>query len=57
MSDVNDNTRDEAAEKELQGVPKELLDNLDPPAVEEGDTGTLDEALNSLRTFCTSARA
>jgi molecular chaperone GrpE len=38
----NDTPRDEAVEKELEGVPEELLDK-------EGDEGTLDDALNSLR--------
>lgn len=41
----NDNPRDEAVEKELAGVPEELLDKGGEPAEE----GTLDEALNSLR--------
>lgn len=45
MSD-NDNPRDEAVEKELAGVPEDLLDQ-DGEAAEEG---TLDDALNSLRT-------
>ena len=39
----NDNPRDDAVEKELAGVPEELLDSGN----EEG--GTLDEALNHLR--------
>ena len=38
-----DNTRDDAVEKELEGVPEELLDTG------EGDDGSLNEALNSLR--------
>jgi len=39
----NDKPRDEAVEKELAGVPEELLDR------EAGQEGTLDDALNSLR--------
>jgi molecular chaperone GrpE len=40
----NDNPRDEAVEKELAGVPEELLDKGD------GDEGaTIEDALNSLR--------
>ena len=42
----NDNTRDEAVEKELAGVPEELLDKGAPEAAEEG---TIEEALDSLR--------
>jgi len=38
-----DNPRDDAVEKELEGVPEELLDTG------EGDDGSLNEALNSLR--------
>ena len=56
MSDVNDNSTtsvgDEAVEKELAGVPEELLDRGDAPA--EGSPGVdtidpVDQALNSLR--------
>ena len=39
----NDNPRDEAVEKELAGVPEELLEKGD------GDGATLDESLNLLR--------
>jgi molecular chaperone GrpE len=39
-------SRDEAVEKELAGVPDELLDRGDSA---DGDEGTLDDALNSLR--------
>ena len=39
----NDKLCDEAVEKELAGVPEELLDR------EAGQEGTLDDALNSLR--------
>ncbi|OYW46500.1 MAG: nucleotide exchange factor GrpE [Sphingomonadales bacterium 32-68-7] len=45
MSD-NDNARDGAVEKELAGVPDELLDNGENDSGEGG----LDEALNALRT-------
>jgi len=45
---MNDNgkSRDEAVEKELAGVPEELLDKGDSA---DGEEGTLDDALNSLR--------
>lgn len=53
MSDVNDNARDtqrdEAAEKELKGVPKELLDKFDTSADDGAEAGSLDDALSSLR--------
>ena len=39
----NDNPRDEAVEKELAGVPEELLDKDAP------DDGTIEDSLNSLR--------
>jgi molecular chaperone GrpE len=39
-------SRDEAVEKELAGVPEDLLDNDDSAG---GEEGTLDDALNSLR--------
>jgi len=42
MSDT-DNPRDEAVERELEGVPDELLDSG------ENDEGSVDDALNSLR--------
>ena len=42
----NDNGRDEAVEKELAGVPEEMLDKGTEGRGEE----TIDEALNSLRT-------
>src|SRR5690606_9737192 len=45
MNDI-ENPRDEAVERELAGVPDELLDKNDPDSAE----GSLDEALNSLRT-------
>jgi molecular chaperone GrpE len=38
-----DTPRDEAVEKELEGVPEEMLETGD------GDSGSLDEALNALR--------
>ena len=44
----NDKNRDEAVEKELQGVPEEFLDKSDAETVEE-DTHSLDEALDRLR--------
>ena len=40
----NDNPRDEAVEKELAGVPEELLDKG-----QEEDGATIEDALNSLR--------
>jgi molecular chaperone GrpE len=43
----NENARDEAVEKELAGLPEEFLDKGEGEAPEEG---TLDEALNMLRT-------
>ena len=49
MSDVNDNPRenlrDEAVEKELQGVPEAMLDK----GAAAGEEGTVGEALDSLR--------
>ena len=42
----NGNPRDEAVEKELAGVPEELLDKSAPDA---GGEGSIDDALNSLR--------
>jgi molecular chaperone GrpE len=42
----NGNPRDEAVEKELAGVPEELLDKGAPETAEEG---TIEDALNSLR--------
>jgi len=39
-------SRDEAVEKELAGVPEDLLDEGDSA---DGEEGTLDDALNSLR--------
>ena len=42
----NGNPHDEAVEKELAGVPEELLDKGQADAAEEG---TIEEALNSLR--------
>ncbi len=44
----NDKNRDEAVEKELEGVPEEFLDKSDAETVEE-DTHSLDEALDRLR--------
>jgi molecular chaperone GrpE len=42
----NGNPHDEAVEKELAGVPEELLDKRPPEAAEEG---SIEDALNSLR--------
>ena len=44
----NDNPRDEAVEKELDGVPEEMIDKISL----DGDSreGTIEEALDSLRT-------
>ncbi|WAT18369.1 nucleotide exchange factor GrpE [Aurantiacibacter sp. MUD11] len=47
MSD-NDTNRDEAVEKELEGVPEEFLEKSDAETVEE-DTSSLDQALDRLR--------
>jgi molecular chaperone GrpE len=44
----SDKNRDEAVEKELEGVPEEFLDKSDAETVEE-DTHSLDEALDRLR--------
>jgi molecular chaperone GrpE len=52
MSDVNDNPRDEAMEKELQGVPEEMLDkDIVFPA-----EGGQDDAINSLRADLDAAK-
>lgn len=52
---INDEPRDEAVEKELEGVPEEFLDNGEP---EEGDEeeGDLGEALESLRNDLEAAK-
>ncbi|MGQ7829079.1 nucleotide exchange factor GrpE [Altererythrobacter sp. Z27] len=44
----NDKPRDEAVEKELEGVPEEFLDKSDAETVEE-ETSGLDKALDRLR--------
>jgi len=44
----NDKPRDEAVEKELEGVPEEFLDKSDEETVEE-ETSALDEALGRLK--------
>jgi molecular chaperone GrpE len=44
----NDNPRDEAVEKELEGVPEEFLDGSDEETVEK-DTSSLDQALERLK--------
>ena len=44
----NDKPRDEAVEKELEGVPEEFLDKSDEETVEE-ETSSLDKALDRLR--------
>ena len=44
----NDKPRDEAVEKELEGVPEEFLDKSDSDTVEE-ETSALDEALGRLK--------
>ena len=41
----NDKDRDEAVEKELEGVPEEFLDDSE----EDGEGGSLEEALEALR--------
>jgi len=52
MDDANDKTRDEAVEKELAGVPEELLDKG-----EDGDAEhSLDDALASLRSDLEAAQ-
>ena len=47
---ANDNPRDEAVEKELEGVPEEMIDKVALDGMAGGEEGTLDDALNSLRT-------
>jgi len=49
MSDVNDKPHDEAVEKELAGVPEELLDQGPAQGEESAGQFSLDEALGSLR--------
>ena len=44
----NDNPRDEAVKKELEGVPEEFLDGSDEETVEK-DTSSLDQALERLK--------
>ncbi len=44
MDDANDKTRDEAVEKELAGVPEELLDKDGP-----GEEGSVEDSLDLLR--------
>src|SRR3990170_5315564 len=46
MMTQNDNSRDEAVEKELAGVPEELLDKGAPETSEEG---TFEDSLDLLR--------
>jgi molecular chaperone GrpE len=46
MNDANDKTRDEAVEKELAGVPEELLDK---GGAEASDDGTFEDSLDLLR--------
>ena len=46
MDDANDKMRDEAVEKELAGVPEELLDK---GGAEAGDDGTFEDSLDLLR--------
>ena len=60
MSDVNDNPRDslgdDAAEKELAGVPEALRDKGAPGGEEAAEEGTVDDALNMLRTDLEAAQ-
>jgi molecular chaperone GrpE len=56
MSDVNDNPRDEAMEKELQGVPEEMLDKDTPFPTEPGTASGQDDALASLRADLDAAK-
>ena len=56
MSDVNDKPHDEAVEKELAGVPEELLDQGPASGEDSAGQGSLDEALNSLRTDLEAAQ-
>lgn len=44
----NDNPRDEAVDKELEGVPEDMLDNSDEEQAKK-DTSSLDDALDRLR--------
>src|SRR5690606_16892431 len=55
MSDVNDNPRDEAMEKELQGVPEDMLDK-DIAFPTEGGTSGQDDAIASLRADLDAAK-
>lgn len=53
----SDRPRDEAAEKELEGVPEKFLDKEgEGEPVETGEQGNLDEALASLRDDLEAAR-
>jgi molecular chaperone GrpE len=52
----NGNTRDEAVEKELAGVPQELREGGDDVGGSEEGGNALDEALNSLRGDLEKAR-
>jgi molecular chaperone GrpE len=51
----SDKPRDEAVEKELEGVPEEFLDRSDEDTVEE-ETSALDEALGRLKDDLEAAR-
>jgi molecular chaperone GrpE len=52
----DDKPRDDAVEKELAGVPEELLDREDGAAPDEADTGKLQESLAQLRTDLEAAQ-
>ena len=52
----NDNSRDEAVEKELAGVPEELLEKNEPPSDSGPAEGTIEDALDSLRGDLETAR-
>jgi molecular chaperone GrpE len=52
----DDKPRDDAVEKELAGVPEELLDREDGAAPDEADTGNVQESLAQLRTDLEAAQ-